>query len=228
MKTIDSNSFFKGFDLPNGIATILESYAKRYLENKYDNLFELPFFAELKKKDKKMRYGIEFGLYVITSLLDQNMKEDTPFKKTLKGILMDSASEISKRLINGLKEIDEGVEKAEITPLQGITQKSFLSTLLELDSETVKKFAFWYLNTNEIDKQSVLREIKKLSEKDLEKFFNLPDETKILLFKMLENTASKNTVPANKKENFWENIFAPFEERMKKYVEKRKRRKEKK
>lgn len=89
----------------NTLAVIVASYAKRWMEGGvYDRLFKTKYGEKIKGLDKKTLYGIEFGLNFLTSVLDQKISEDTALKKFIKEIGMDAASELSKRLLNGLKK----------------------------------------------------------------------------------------------------------------------------
>lgn len=90
--------------LLNNFAVIAASYAKRWMEScVYDRLFKTKYGEKIKRLDKKAAYGIEFGLNFLTSVLDQKISEDTALKKFIKEVGMDAASELSKRLLNGLK-----------------------------------------------------------------------------------------------------------------------------
>ena len=89
----------------NGLAVIAASYAKRWMEsNIYDRVVDTKIGHKLKNIDVRAIYGIEFGLNFLTSMLDQKMPEDTALKKFVKEIGMDAASELSKRLLNGIKK----------------------------------------------------------------------------------------------------------------------------
>lgn len=91
--------------LLNNFAVIAASYAKRWMESGvYDRLFKTKYGEKIKRLDKRAAYGIEFGLNFLTSVLDQKISEDTALKKFIKEVCMDAASELSKRLLNGLKK----------------------------------------------------------------------------------------------------------------------------
>lgn len=88
----------------SSLAVVAASYAKRWMESGvYDRLFD-KYGEKIKRLDKKAAYGIELGLNFLTGVLDQKMSEDTALKKFFKEIGMDAASELSKRLLNGLKK----------------------------------------------------------------------------------------------------------------------------
>lgn len=89
----------------NGIAVFAAGYAKRWMEaHLYDRVFKTKFSQKFKNLDKKAIYGIEFGLNFLTTILDQKFQDDTAAKKFIKEVGMDAASELSKRLLNGLKK----------------------------------------------------------------------------------------------------------------------------
>jgi hypothetical protein len=89
----------------NGIAVFAAGYAKRWMEGHlYDRVLETKFGQKFKTLDKKAIYGFEFGLNFLTTILDQKFNDDTAIKKFIKEVGMDAASELSKRLINGIKK----------------------------------------------------------------------------------------------------------------------------
>lgn len=89
----------------NGIAVFAAGYAKRWLEgNLYDRVIQTKIGQKFKNLDNKAIYGIEFGLNFLTTILDQKFQDDTALKKFVKEVGMDAASELSKRLLNGLKK----------------------------------------------------------------------------------------------------------------------------
>ncbi len=91
--------------LLNGIAVFAAGYAKRWMEgNVYDRVIDTKIGRKFKNLNKNAVYGIEIGLNLLTTILDQNFNDNTAVKKFIKEVGMDAASELSKRLINGDKE----------------------------------------------------------------------------------------------------------------------------
>ena len=60
----------------DGLATFSAGYLKRWLEdNLYDRIFKTELGEKLKSLNKKARYGIEFGLNLLTAFFDQKLAE---------------------------------------------------------------------------------------------------------------------------------------------------------
>ena len=74
----------------NGLAVFSAGYMKRWLEgNLYDKVFKTELGAKLKSLDEKSRYGIEFGLNLLTAFFEQKLAEDTALKKFVKEVGID-------------------------------------------------------------------------------------------------------------------------------------------
>lgn len=174
MKSFDEMlSRAKGFDMSKGMAIMLSGYIKRMLEGKYDDLAEAEFFQKLKEMGMPTKYALEAISYFATAVMDQNFTVDSTFKSVLKEVLMDSGSELSKRLING---------DQQMANVKSPGQKMIIRALLELDAETVKKFTDWMNTTTPEERVIILKGMRGFSAGEISKLLELsPEHAKQLL-----------------------------------------------
>jgi len=156
----------------DGLATFCAGYLKRWLEgNLYDRIFKTEFGEKLKSFDKKTRYGIEFGLNLLTTFFDQKLAEDTALKKFVKEVGIDIGPEISKRLINNTTTQKE---------------KELVSVLLELEDQTLIELLNWLYDIEPTERAKVLKHLSQLSVDDLVRLTQLPLENRKKLFDILK------------------------------------------
>lgn len=200
-------------NIPQGLAVILSGYIKRFMENRYDKLSDIPVFESLKGQPPAVKYGIEAFLYALTAFLEQNIGEDTFIKKTLKEVGLDFGSEFSKRLINGdqLKTPFSGTN--DNTPKNG--KPSLLDILVGLSNEDLQEFFNWIESTTPEERKTVLRNIASLSEEDFQKIWHLSPETRQQFLKF-------STRPA-KKTGFFETVMDPLNKRLDAYIQNNKK-----
>ena len=63
----------EGFNWSRGAAAFSASYIKRWLEDKYDQLMDLPVLSNLKKSNAGPKLGVEAILYALTSYAEQKL-----------------------------------------------------------------------------------------------------------------------------------------------------------
>lgn len=154
----------------DGLATFSAGYLKRWLEgNLYDRIFKTELGEKLKSLDKKARYGIEFGLNLLTAFFDQKLADDTALKKFVKEVGIDVGPEISKRLINNTKEqlINNATTQEE---------KELVNVLLELEDQTLIDLLNWLYDIEATERASVLKQLSRLSLDEVMRFAKLPNE----------------------------------------------------
>jgi hypothetical protein len=157
----------------NGLATFSAGYIKRWLEgNVYDRIFKTELGKKLKSIDKKAKYGIEFGLNLLTAFFDQKLVEDTALKSFVKQVGIDTGPEISKRLLNNTKTQEE---------------KELVSVLLELEPPCLINLLNWLYDTEANERTEILKHLSQLSSDELMKFAQLKDEDRKRLFNLFKS-----------------------------------------
>ena len=141
--------------IANGLAIFAANYLKRWLEgNFYDRLFRTGLGQKLQGLDAKARYGIEFGLNLLTVFFDRALAEDTALKRFVKEVGLDAAPEISKRLINHAKNPQE---------------QELVHALLTMDQEHLVQLLSWLYEIESGRRKKMLKEISQLSVDELVK-----------------------------------------------------------
>ncbi|MEO0266392.1 MAG: hypothetical protein ABIM43_07305 [candidate division WOR-3 bacterium] len=184
---------------------------KRWLErNLYDRIFETELGDKLKSLDKKVRYGIEFGLNLLTAFFEQKLSEDTALKKFVKEIGIDVAPEVSKRLINNAKE--QLVSSAESSE-----DKELVNVLLELDDQTLIALLDWLYNVEQTERTEILKQLSQLSFDELVRLAQLTPENRKRLFDLFKPAPSEKFSDKVTKE------LKSFNERLEKWLEEKKK-----
>lgn len=154
----------------NFVAVVLSSYAKRVLESRYDELFRSELGERAKSLEPATKYLIEGGLYAALAYGDAKVPDDKPWKKFLFEVLKDAPSELSKRLINGVKV--EAATHAAAASDSG--DASALQRVLAMDDEALAILMRWGTEANETDFARIVAVASELTLADLEKLDRLP------------------------------------------------------
>ncbi len=154
----------------DGLAVFSSAYVKRWLEGHfYDKLFQTQVGEKLKALDKKAKYGIEFGLNLLTVFFDQKLSEDTFLRRLVKEVGLDTGPEISKRLINNTKD---HLKKVATSP----QEKDLVDTLLGLEGETLIGLLTWLYEIEATERAQIFKQMTQLSPEELLKLAALPPE----------------------------------------------------
>lgn len=202
----------------NGLAVFSSAYLKRWMEaHFYDSIFETQFGERLKNLDKKAKYGIEFGLNLLTAFFDQKLSEDTALKKFVKQVGIDAGPEISKRLINNAKEqLSKNVKSPE--------EKELVGVLLQLEGRTLIDLLDWLYDTEETKRAEVVKQLSRLSLDEVAKLAQLTPENMKRLFDLIsptEKVKEKRTLLSPKAVQEIEGATARIQGMRKKLKEKR-------
>jgi hypothetical protein len=154
----------------NFVAVVLSSYAKRVLETRYDELFKTELGERAKGLDPATKYLIEGGLYAALAYGDTKFPDDKPWKKFLFEVLKDAPSELSKRLINGVKA--EAADHAPPANDKGDT--SALQRVLAMDDEALAILMRWGADASEADFARIVATASELTLADMNKLDRLP------------------------------------------------------
>lgn len=168
----------------DGLATFSAGYLKRWLEGSfYDRIFKTELGEKLKSLNKKTRYGIEFGLNLLTVFFDQKLAEDTALKKFVKEVGIDVGPEISKRLINNTKEqlINNATTQEE---------KELVNVLLGLEDHALIELLNWLYDIEATERAKVFKHLSRLSVDEILKLAQLTPENRNRLFALFEPQTS--------------------------------------
>ena len=167
----------------NGLAVFSASYMKRWLEGHfYDKIFETQFGEKLKTLDKKAKYGIEFGLNLLTAFFDQKLSDDTILKRFIKELGLDVGPELSKRLINNAKEqLSNNADSPE--------ERELVNVLLQLEDKTLIGLLNWLYEIDGTQREKVLKQISSLSLDEVVKLAQLTPENIEKLFVLINPPA---------------------------------------
>lgn len=163
------------------------NYAKRFMEHVYDNAFATPLGQKLAAMGKSKKYAVEFGLNLLTAFFEGRLAENTKLKKFVKEVGIDVAPEISKRMINGVRD--------EVLASAGTDEeKELVGILLALEDKELIELLNWLYEKPVSEKTTVLGQLSlmsaeqivrlmRFSTEDREKFFGIlnpkpqPEET---------------------------------------------------
>lgn len=204
----------------NGLAVFSSAYLKRWLEGHfYDRIFETQLGERLKTLDKRAKYGIEFGLNLLTAFFDQKLSEDTVLKRFVKEVGIDAGPEISKRLINAKEQLSKNATSPE--------EKEIVSVLLQLEGQTLIDLLNWLYDIEATERAEVLKQLSRLSLDEVVKLAQLTPENMERLFDLINPTtkAKENrTLLSPKAVQEIQGATAKIEDMRKKLKEKRKSR----
>lgn len=169
----------------NGLAVFSAGYMKRWLEgNLYDRIFKTELGEKLKSLDEKARYGIEFGLNLLTAFFEQKLAEDTALNRFVKEVGIDIGPEISKRLINNTKE-------QLISNANSPEEKELVSVLLELEDKTLIDLLNWLYDIEASERTEILKQLSRLSFDEVVRLAQLTHENRKRLFDLLKPPPSE-------------------------------------
>lgn len=153
----------------NFVAVMLSGYAKRVLESRYDDLFSTELGERAKRLDPATKYLIEGGLYAALAYGDGKFPDNQPWKKFVFEILKDAPSELSKRLINGVRDEAAGA----LMGAQGTPTTAALQSVLALEDEALAIMIRWGTEVSEADFTKLLALASGLSLPELQKLDRL-------------------------------------------------------
>lgn len=169
----------------NGLAVFSAGYMKRWLEgNIYDKAFKTELGVKLKSLDEKARYGIEFGLNLLTAFFEQKLAEDAALKKFVKEVGIDIGPEISKRLINNTKE-------QLIINAKSPEERELVSVLLELEDQALIGLLNWLYDMEATERTEILKQLSRLSFDEVVRLAQLTPEDRKRLFDLFKSPSSE-------------------------------------
>lgn len=153
------------------------NYVKRFMERVYDTAFQTGLGQRLAAMGKPKKYAVEFGLNLLTAFFEDRLAENSKLRKFLKEVGIDVAPEISKRLVNGVR--DEILASAKTSEEREIAQ-----VLLGLEDEELIDLLNWLCEKPAAELREILgrlclmsaEQIARLmdfSVEDREKFFSV-------------------------------------------------------
>lgn len=151
------------------LPTFAANYVKRFLEKAYDRVFQTKTGAWLASLSPGKKYGAEFALYALTAFFDSRLAENTKLKKFVKEVGIDVAPEISKRMINGVRE---EVILSAVSP----AEKGLADLLLSLEDKELIELLRWLYEKEASEKRNLLSLISLLSSEQITRLLGLPVE----------------------------------------------------
>jgi len=205
----------------NGLAVFSSAYLKRWLEGHfYDRIFHTQLGEKLKTLDTKAKYGIEFGLNLLTAFFDQKLSIDTALKRFVKEVGLDAGPEVSKRLINNAKEqLSNDANSPE--------EREIVSVLLQLEGQTLIGLLNWLYEIEATQRAEVLKQVSRLSLDEIAKLAQLTPENMQRLLDVINPPveAKENRILLSPKAiQEIEGVTAKIEEMREKLKQKRKAR----
>lgn len=175
------------FNKLNLIASVASSRIRRFMEGPYDMIEATELFQRYKQQSPTVKTAVEYSVYGLTALLDQTLDEATPLRKFFKDVLNDlgpelfgirawEGSEIKKRLVDGIREID----------ISAINKNAILNVIQNMKDDDVKPFLEWINGMDDKDKKRELDFLKGLSQFDLTTYAKLEQDVRNLLSKAAE------------------------------------------
>lgn len=155
--------------LPDLLSTMSSDYTKRFVENKYDDLMQTNVGAYLKNLPRGKKHLLEMILYFFSGLFEQKFEANSPLKKYFKEVLSDSASEISKRMMNG---IHEELQQIPFT----IERRTLMDLLCDLDEATLKSIIEKLYALDAQKRKVIMREFEYLNPEKFKKVANMSAE----------------------------------------------------
>ncbi len=154
------------------------NYAKRFMEHVYDNAFDTPIGQKLIAVGESKKYAVEFGLNLLTAFFEDRLAENTKLKKFVKEVGIDVAPEISKRMINGVRdEVLAGAATNEEKELAGI--------LLALEDKELIDLLNWLYEKPVSEKTTVLKQLSLMSVEQVARLMRFSDEDRKKFFGIL-------------------------------------------
>lgn len=171
----------------NFLAVFSAGYMKRFLDGSfYDKIFNTEFGKKIKGLDKRIGYGIECGLNLLTAFFDQKLAEDTALKKFLKEVGVDVGPEISKRLIQNAREnIINHAESPE--------DKELINILLELDDQALINLLNWLYRVDAKERTEIVKHLSHLSLDEITKLAQLSPENMERFFRLFQPPCSEKS-----------------------------------
>ena len=155
------------------LPVFLANYAKRFLETIYDRAIQTGFGQKMVALSPAKKYTLEAILYALTAFFESRLRTNSKLAKFLREVGVDMAPEISKRIINGIKQ-EMAVIAAEATnPME----KDLLDVLLSLGDSDLSGFIRWLSQTS-LERDKIFNQLSLLSAEQVAKILKLPDAEK--------------------------------------------------
>lgn len=151
------------------LPTFAANYVKRFLERAYDGLFQTKTGAWLASLSPGKKYGTEFALYALTAFFDSRLAENTKLAKFIKEVGIDAAPEISKRMVNGVRQ---EVILSAVSP----EEKGLADLLLSLEDKELIELLRWLYEKEASEKRNLLGLISVLSSEQITRLLGLSVE----------------------------------------------------
>ncbi len=160
--------------LKNAAAVFASGYVKRWMEGNYDRLMTTESGQRLQALDDRVKYVLEAGAYALMAFADQHLSADTPLKRLIREISLDAAPELSKRMVNGVRE-------KLSTSQPGAANHEVAQALLKLGDDDLGALLAWLSNLTPEKRAAMVKPLSSLSGDDLKRFATLSPHQRDLL-----------------------------------------------
>lgn len=169
-------------EIPGYLPSIVANLAKRLSEkNIYDRFFQTELARRLVRLSPWKKYSLEMIMYFITAVLDKKLPENSFFRKFAKEVALDTAAEVSKRMINGAREDIKMLTAVAESPVE----KEFFSAILSLEDSDIDGLIRWLSHT-ELEQERILRQLARFSFEQQVRFYQLSEEIKEKLVRLMD------------------------------------------
>jgi hypothetical protein len=172
----------------DSLALFISNYLKRMLEESYNQFGKSKICQMLKSQNSAVKYAIEAMLYSLSVFLNQEVSQNSVFKRVLVEIGTDAAPELAKRIINGAKQ--------QLQETNAPTEdKKLAAKILDLDPASLQRFLQDFISMEPVERGRVAKQISGLDKAKLEKLIRLPLET-LKQFAQMINEVESPAPPA--------------------------------
>lgn len=200
MKILENFSNLFRLDTPGMISSIFSGYTKRKAEVKYDDMMDTDFGKHLKNLSPEKKHAIELAMYFFTGVLHQKFPDNTAVQQYVKEVLVDSSSEIAKRMMNG---VEKDLENIPITN----ERRTLMNLLSDLEPGDLNNVVEKLYSMNANEREVILEEFQYLNPEKLKKVATMdPDDFK------------KFSEILKPKKGFWEKERESLEQALRNYV----------
>lgn len=160
------------------LPVFMANYAKRFLERVYDSAFQTELGQRLAAMGKSKKYAVEFGLNLLTAFFEDRLAENSKLQKFLKEVGVDVAPEISKRLVNGVR--DEIMASAKTSE-----EKEIAQVLLGLEDRELINLLGWLYEKPAVEVAEILGRLSLMSAEQIARLMSFSVEDRERFFGVL-------------------------------------------
>lgn len=190
-----------------------QGVGKRLMEKVYDKIAAFEPVKSLQELEEHYKYLVEAVINLIGAEVTEVLPEKNFPQRVVKGTLGDSAAEISKRIFNGTKNINELGKK--------YSSKDLLLNLFSMDEGGITNFISQLRKTSEPERVRILKNFESLTLEAMKKYSGLDSRLRDDFSEVLKSSYFGKESIARKAEKEIDELNEYLEERLKKKKEKK-------